>query len=173
MRPIDAQWPARGEAAAMFGKSESGQATIVARQMHEGLYKMKAATGVYRNIWDYIADVVPDNGGEPFRATFTEIFEGFQGRQPAAGEQAPVTFNKKREVKLDRKALHEEWEAAEAARKSGFEAIAEAPPGTPAAPAGRPGTDFAATMAAIAAARKAGDLREVERLKAEFAAHRD
>jgi hypothetical protein len=78
----------------MFGKSEKGQATIVARQMHEGLYKMKGATGIYRNIWDYIADVVPDDGGETFRATFTEIFEGFQGRQPDVGQQAPVTFDK-------------------------------------------------------------------------------
>jgi hypothetical protein len=172
MRPIDAQRPARRKAASMFGKAESGEATIVARQMHEGLYKMGGNT-LRRNIWDYIADVVPDDGGEPFRATFTEAFEGFQGRQPAAGEQAPVTFNKKKDVKLDRKALHEEWKAAEAAQKSGFEAIAEAAPGTPAAPAGKAGTDFTATMAAIAAARKAGDLREVERLKAEFAAHRD
>src|ERR1700709_2223613 len=65
-----------GESAAMFGKSEKGKATIVARQVHEGLYKLKGHTGIYRNIWDYIADVVPDGGEEPFRATFTEIFEG-------------------------------------------------------------------------------------------------
>jgi hypothetical protein len=102
----------------MFGKSEKGEATIVARQVHEGLYKMKGSTGIYRNIWDYIADVVPEDGGETFRATFTEIFEGFQGRQPDVGERAPVTFNKKREVKLDRSALPEEWKAAEDARKS-------------------------------------------------------
>lgn len=88
--------------------------------MHEGLYKMKGATGIYRNIWDYIADVVPDAGGETFRTTFTEIFEGF----------------------------------------------AEADPGT------GPRSDFSTTMAAIAAARAAGDLDEVKRLKAEFAAAR-
>src|ERR1700742_3057070 len=92
----------------MFGKSENGQATIVARQMHEGLYKMKASTGIYRNIWDYIADVVPEGGGEPSRATFTEIFEVFDGRQPDVGEQAPVTFNKKHEVKFERSALEAE-----------------------------------------------------------------
>jgi hypothetical protein len=123
-----------GRIGAMFGKPESGQATIVARQMHEGLYKMKAATGVYRNIWDYIADVVPDNGGETFRATFTEIFEGFDGRQPATGEQAPVTFNKKHEVKFERRALETEWKDSEETRKSAFEALAEAAPGTGTAP---------------------------------------
>jgi hypothetical protein len=153
----------------MFGKSEKGTATIVARQMHEGLYKLKNHTGIYRNIWDYIADVVPDDGGEAFRATFTEIFEGFEGRQPDVGETAPVTFDKKREVKFDRSALHEEWKAAGEARKSGFQAIAEAPPGT----APTPGAgDFSTTMAAIAAARERGDLEEVKRLKAEFAAAR-
>ncbi len=153
----------------MFGKSESGEATIVARQPHEGLYHMKGHTGIYRNIWDYIADVQPDGGGEPFRATFTELFEGFQGRQPEVGQQARVTFNKKHEVKLDRAALREEFESSEDARKEGFAAIADAPAGTPAA-SGEP--DFSATMAAIAAARAAGDLEEVERLKAEFAASR-
>jgi hypothetical protein len=158
-----------GKVRLVFGKAEKGEATIVARQMHEGLYKMKGSTGIYRNIWDYIADVVPTNGGEAFRATFTEIFEGFQGRQPDVGERAPVTFNKKREVKFDRSALHDEWKAAEEARKSGFQSLAEAPPGTP--PAAGAG-DFSATMAAIAAARERGDLDEVKRLKAEFAAAR-
>jgi hypothetical protein len=153
----------------MFGESEKGEATIVARQVHEGLYKLKGHTGIYRNIWDYIADIVPDGGGEPFRATFTEIFEGFEGRQPEVGEKAPVTFDKKREVKLDRSALHEEWEVAEDAQKSGFQALADAPPGT----APTPGAgDFSTTMAAIAAARERGDLDEVKRLKAEFAAAR-
>jgi hypothetical protein len=153
----------------MFGKSEKGEATIVARQAHEGLYKLKGHTGIYRNIWDYIADVVPSGGGEPFRATFTEIFEGFEGRRPDVGEKAPVTFDKKREVKLDRSALHEEWKDAEEERKSGFQSLADAPPGTAAAPGAG---DFSATMAAIAAARAAGDLDEVKRLKAEFAAAR-
>jgi hypothetical protein len=46
----------------------------------------------------------------------------------------------------------------------------ELPPGTSPAP-GAAG-DFSATMAAIAAARAAGDLDEVKRLKAEFAAAR-
>jgi hypothetical protein len=153
----------------MFGKVERGEATIVARQMHEGLYKMKGATGIYRNIWDYIADVVPADGGETFRATFTEIFEGFEGRQPDVGETAPVTFKKGKDVKFDRTALHEEWKSSEDARKSAFADLADAPPGT-AAPG--PSPDFSTTMAAIAAARERGDLDEVKRLKAEFAAAR-
>jgi hypothetical protein len=130
----------------MFGKSEKGEATIVARQVHEGLYKTKGSTGIYRNIWDYIADVVPEGGGEPFRATFTEFFESFQGRQLDVGEKAPVTFDKKREVKFDRSALHEERKVSKG--------------------------DFSMTMAAISAARERGDLDEVKRLKAEFAAAR-
>ena len=144
----------------MFGKSEKGQATIVAREMHEGLYKMKGATGIYREIWDYIADVVPSDGGETFRATFTEIFEGFQGRQPDVGQQAPVKFDKKKKVEFDRAALHEEWKEKEEARKSGFKALAEAAPGT------EPGQDpdFNKTLDAIAAARQAGDLDEMKRL---------
>jgi hypothetical protein len=55
-------------------------------------------------------------------------------------------------------------------RKRGEGAPAEGPPGTAAAP-GAAG-DFSATMAAIAAARAAGDLDEVKWLKAEFAAAR-
>ncbi len=50
-----------------------------------------------------------------------------------------------------------------------IEAQAEVAPGTP-APGASP--DFLATMAAIAAARERGDLDEVKRLKAEFAASR-
>jgi hypothetical protein len=46
----------------------------------------------------------------------------------------------------------------------------EPPPGT--RPARGAAGDFSATMAAIAAARAAGDLDEVKRLKAEFAAAR-
>jgi hypothetical protein len=153
-----------GIVAVVFGKSEKGQATIVARQIHEGLYKMKGHTGIYRNIYDYIADVVPDDGSGPFRATFTEIFEGFEGRQPEVGELTPVKFDKKKKVEFDRSALHEEWKEAAGKRKSGFQALAEAPPETDSSP------DFSKTMAAIAAARAAGDLDEVARLKAEFKA---
>jgi hypothetical protein len=46
----------------------------------------------------------------------------------------------------------------------------EPPPGTRPTPSAA--GDFSATMAAIAAARTAGDLDEVKRLKAEFAAAR-
>jgi hypothetical protein len=127
---------------------------------------MKGATGIFRNIWDYIADVVPDDGGETFRATFTEIFEGFQGRQPDVGEGAPVKFDKKKKVEFDRSALHEEWKESEETRKGEFEALAEAEPGTGSS------SDCSTTMAAIAAARAAGDLHEIKRLKAEFAAAR-
>jgi hypothetical protein len=55
-------------------------------------------------------------------------------------------------------------------RKRGEGDPAEASPGP--APAPSAAGDFSATMAAIAAARAAGDLEEVKRLKAEFAAAR-
>jgi hypothetical protein len=55
-------------------------------------------------------------------------------------------------------------------RKRGDGTPAEAPPG--AAPAPSAAGDFSATMAAIAAARERGDLDEVKRLQAEFAAAR-
>jgi hypothetical protein len=172
--------------AMMFRKSEGGSATIVARQKHEGLYHLKADTGIYRSIWDYVADVQPDSGSEMFRATFTELFEGFDGRQPDIGDQARVTFNKKKEVELDREALLKEGKATADAASASFEATATAPPGTPTdssesvhaaaqeMAASLPGQspDFSQTMAAIAAARAAGDLDEVDRLKKEFAARR-
>jgi hypothetical protein len=113
--------------------------------------------------------VQPDGGAEPFRATCTEVFEGFEGRQPEVGEQARVSFDKKREVKFDRSALQEDFANSEEGRRESFAAMGAAPPGTPAT-GGEP--DFSATMAAIAAARAAGDLDEVKRLKAEFAASR-
>jgi hypothetical protein len=53
---------------------------------------------------------------------------------------------------------------------SGKSEKGETPPGTRRAP-GAAG-DFSTTMAAIAAARERGDLDEVKRLKAEFAAAR-
>jgi hypothetical protein len=55
-------------------------------------------------------------------------------------------------------------------RKSSDDALAETSPGAAAAPSAA--GDFSATMAAIAAARERGDLDEVKRLKAEFAAAR-
>jgi hypothetical protein len=171
----------------MFNRSEGGSATIVGRRRHEGLYHLKSDTGIYRSIWDYVADVQPDSGAEVFRASFTELFEGFDGRQPEVGEQARVTFNKKNEVELDRKALLAEADAGQGAADAAFEATASAAPGTPSSDspgdshaaaqqiaASLPGQspDFSQTMAAIAAAREAGDLEEVKRLKAEFAARR-
>jgi hypothetical protein len=55
-------------------------------------------------------------------------------------------------------------------RKRGEGAPAEGPPAT--APTPGAAGDFSTTMAAIAAARERGDLDEVKRLKAEFAAAR-
>jgi hypothetical protein len=84
--------------------------------------------------------------GSRFARPSPKIFESFQGRQPDVGEKAPVNFDKKREVKFYRSALHEERKVSKG--------------------------DFSMTMAAISAARERGDLDEVKRLKAEFAAAR-
>jgi hypothetical protein len=162
----------------MFGRGvQSGEATIVARTPHEGLYHMKNHTGIYRNIWDYIADVQPETGSA-FRATFTELFEGFDGRQPGVGEQARVKFDgKHQKVEFDRSVLRDEYKTAEAAQKEQLAAIASAAPGTPPPPGAAieagadlsaSTADFSETMAAIKRAREAGDLAEVDRLKAEY-----
>lgn len=155
---------------------QNGTATIVGQRPHEGLYHMKGHTGIYRNIWDYVADVTPDDGTDPFRASFTELFEGFDGRQPSVGEQAPVRYDKDRKVELDRKALEAEYRESHDAKQDAFAALAAAAPGTApdAAPtAGAeamplPGSGGLDTVAAIKRARAAGDLAEVDRLKAEY-----
>jgi hypothetical protein len=163
----------------MFGRGgHRGEATIIARQAHEGLYHMKGHTGVYRNIWDYIADVVPEDGEPAFRATFTELFEGFDGRQPDVGEQAPVKYGKDRKVQFDRDALQSEYQATEHARQDAFATLAAAPPGTGTVAPQQTTVDSvqaivadgADTIAAIKRAREIGDLAEVERLKAEYRA---
>jgi hypothetical protein len=166
----------------MFGRGQQyGEATIVARQAHEGLYHMKDHTGIYRNIWDYIADVVPEDGAPAFRATFIELFEGFDGRQPDVGEQARVKYGKDRKVEFERDGLRQDYKTAELARKDAFATLAAAAPGTGAlsdvasqgATAESPPEfvfDGAGTIAAIKRARETGDLAEVERLKAEYRA---
>jgi hypothetical protein len=75
----------------LFGSWEHGRATIVAKQRHEGMYKLVQANNVHRSTFDYVADVVPDDGGGTFRATFTETFTGGDGAlDPSPGEEVPV-----------------------------------------------------------------------------------
>jgi hypothetical protein len=119
----------------MFGHGkEAGQATIVARQTHAGTYRrginIYAPTGVYHHVYDYVADVTPDDGGAPFRTTFIEMFESDIEYRPVNGDRAIVKIDAKdQSVTFDRKALCEQAKAAKAAQHSAFESIADAPPG--------------------------------------------
>src|SRR5437763_8094976 len=122
---------------------EDGSATIVARQTHEGMYHGQGPTGLYHQTYDYVADVQPDGGGLPFRATFTELFTGDLEHRPRVGETVRVKLRAKdQKVKLDRDSLRQEAKASKDAARSEFDAVASAAPGSaapvdgPAAPAG-------------------------------------
>jgi hypothetical protein len=123
---------------------QDGRALVVARQTHQGQYRkginFYAPTGQYHHVYDYVADVTPEGGGAVFRATFVEMFESDTERRPLPGEQARVKFDpKSQEVKFDRKVLYDEATAAKKARLSGFEAVADAAPGTGPQPPADPG----------------------------------
>lgn len=51
---------------------QAGLAQIVARETHEGQYRrginIYAPTGIYHHVYDYIADVTPDDETAVFRA---------------------------------------------------------------------------------------------------------
>ena len=158
---------------------QDGEAQIVARQTHEGMYRkginVYAPTGLYHHVYDYVADVTPDGGGAVFRATFVEMFESDTERRPLPGETAKVKFDpKSQEAKFDRKVLYEEAKASKATGDSSFAAVANAAPGTVPAAAppvampieavGASGAD-SVLIAAILIAKGKGDLAEVERLK--------
>lgn len=161
---------------------QAGLAQIVARQTHEGEYRrginFYAPTGQYHHVYDYIADVTPDDGTAVFRATFTEMFEGDTERRPLVGEPARVTFDAKRDqVEFDRDVLWNEAKASQTASSDEFDAIANAAPGTPVNP-GAPDPLGAATpenpvegilQVSLLQAQRKGDAAEVERLTAKLA----
>ena len=161
---------------------QAGLAQIVARQTHEGQYRrginVYAPTGLYHHVYDYVADITPDDETAVFRATFTELFRGDADRRPLVGEQARVWFDAKHEhVEFDRDALWNEAKASQASSSDQFKAIADAAPGT-AAVAGAPGPVGAAPPenpvegileASLRQAQRKGDAAEVERLTAKLA----
>jgi hypothetical protein len=167
-----------------------GTATIVAREQ-AGWSEWLPAHRSFA--YHFVADVQPDSGAPVFRAEFTQPQEDI--RMPEVGEQARVRFHPRSEkVELDKSELRNAREQAQELATERFEAIADAPPGSsppgsapPSAPAPVPdgqdtladisatagrlraGTaDLTETLAAIKSARAAGDLAEVDRLKAEF-----
>jgi hypothetical protein len=114
---------------------KQGQATVVARETHEGQYRRGvnsyAPTGLYHHVYDYIADVEPDDGSPAFRARFIEMFESDTERRPLVGETARVKFNpKNQETAFDRDALWKEAKAAKRADQTSFDSIAADPVGT-------------------------------------------
>jgi hypothetical protein len=118
-----------------------GKATIVARQTHEGQYRRGlnsyAPDGLYHHVYDYVADVEPDDGSPAFRAKFVEMFESDTERRPLVSEEARVKFNPKtQETAFDRDALWNEAKAEKQADSDKFDSIADAAAGTP---AGQPG----------------------------------
>ena len=171
----------------------NGQARIVAREFHQG--QVRSGINVYANteyetVFDYVADVEPDSGGSPFRATFTELFKSNLERQPAIGDLVRVKFDpKSQDVRFDHKALWEDAQAANAASKKRLQTTAEGPsPALAAAKrAGETGVPTDAEMtatynafnaaltngrSAVEAVRQAksdGRNAEAERLKADVA----
>jgi hypothetical protein len=120
---------------------KQGEATIVARETHEGQYRRGintyAPTGVYHHVYDYIADVEPDDGSPAFRARFVEMFESDTERRPLVGQTARVKYNPKtEETAFDRDVLWKEAKAEKRADKEGFDSIAAEPAGSP---TGKPG----------------------------------
>jgi hypothetical protein len=117
----------------MFGKGTEGNAVIVARETHEGMYRkgvnVQAPTGLYHHVYDFIADVTPDGGGEVFRATFTELFGNDIEHRPVPGETARVKIGKDREVTFDRRALAEQATTQNASERDRFTALGAAAPG--------------------------------------------
>jgi hypothetical protein len=113
------------------------QATVIARETHEGQYRrginIYAPTGLYHHVYDYIADVEPDDGSPAFRAKFVEMFKSDTDRRPLPGEKAQVKFNPKtQETAFDRDALWKEAKAEKQAGNERFDSIADAPVETPA-----------------------------------------
>jgi hypothetical protein len=111
-----------------------------------------------------VISIKPDGGGEVFRATFTELFEGDTERRPNVGDVAKVEFHQRNnEVKFDRDALESEKKVVEDADRSSFDALAAAPPSTVAA--GPP--DIASVSAAFdeALAKAKAKMEEYEAAK--------
>jgi hypothetical protein len=85
---------------------ESGTASIIARRNHDGLYRGEPATGETHWVYDYVADVTPDGGGEMFRATLTERFKSTEQNRPDVGDHVPVKCHPAdKQAEFDRAAL--------------------------------------------------------------------
>jgi hypothetical protein len=183
-----------GRGIVMFGNHWGpGNATVV---MSETVINAKAGYHA-----DYVLDVQPADGSPMFRATVrSPAFVGFM-QQPDGAVVPVEINSKNNEVRFDMSDPRLNVTLKVEANHGAFEAAASAPAGTPpTGPAGISATDGVATaldelrsavaelggvtagmareranttetLAAIKAARAAGDLAEVDRLKAEWVAN--
>jgi hypothetical protein len=77
----------------MFGRDWSfGQATIVSRQ-ESGIRRENMGAGPAT--YSYVADIQPEDGSAPFRASFDQRSQGLRYQYPEAGEQIRVKFDGK------------------------------------------------------------------------------
>jgi len=82
-----------------FGSWERGTATVVARRL---LKEWRTSTqsvhrGMRRRKFEFILDVLPDDGSDQFRATCVNA-----SHDPVQGDQVPVLFKpRSRKVKFD------------------------------------------------------------------------
>jgi hypothetical protein len=167
----------------MFGRGQRrGQATVVAREvdtdMHRYGVNAEVASDRYHDGYTYVADVQPDDGEAPFRATFRERFSHTdEFHEPAVGEQLAVTIDKKGAVQFDRSVLREMASKTTSDQRSRLDAIASAPAGTPVdiaapEPSDAQRAEFRASRIrpALQRARAAGDAAEITRLEEMLAA---
>ena len=168
----------------MFRRNrQSAKATILARE------QLRDAEGYL--VYKYAADVRPDDGAPGFRAEIKPPFNQLDWNGPLPGAVVEVTFDpKSHHVKFDMSDPSLRLSTAKAAERERFDAALSGRPGTtpvdpPVAQHSDQGAalqdvsatsarissgfdDAAATIAAIKEARAAGDLAEVDRLKAEY-----
>jgi hypothetical protein len=88
----------------MFGGDwETADATIVTRRLvGQGHVGNEGARALWQE-YEYIADVRPDSGAAPFRATLNEPRNGMWFHTPAVGQRVRVKFHAKdQKVKFDR-----------------------------------------------------------------------
>lgn len=162
----------------MFGRDwERADATIITRRLVGQGHTGEGGVLSWQE-YEYIADVRPDSGAAPFRATLSEPRNGIRFHTPDVGQLVRVKFNAKdQKVKFDhsdpgvfgdpthRTADKQAVAGAHSQEENErFQAIANAAPGTPARPAGPAETssasdglsalpaELAATMAEASAA---------------------
>jgi hypothetical protein len=152
----------------MFGKKwEYGQARIVACQLHQTISPRAG-----RLLYDFVADITPDSGGAPFRATFTTAFDFVEDYDviPSVGEDVRARFRPGGEhPNLDPDALNARAQAVKDAATQGFADAAAGAPGTP--PPGAP-PQVARSGPAVVRLTTSTDPADIQRMRERLTAAR-